>query len=70
MLQQVSKNNPVSIGNIEGYKYNYTNECLSKTQIAFAKDTRGFVISYYLGDTDQSKDNDVINIMVNSLKIN
>jgi hypothetical protein len=66
-----SKSIPVSIGNLNGLKYNITfsENSLTQTQIVFIKDSKAFVIGYNLGETEQSKNIDDINLMINSFKM-
>ena len=66
-----SESIPVSIGDLNGYKYNLTfpEYSYNQTQIVFLKDSKGFTIAYNLGETEQSKHIDDINLMINSLKI-
>ncbi|HSF51411.1 MAG TPA: hypothetical protein VLA74_11675 [Nitrososphaeraceae archaeon] len=67
----LSKSIPVSIGNLNGLKYNLTfpDNSFTQTQIAFVKDSKAFIIFYNLGETEQSKHIDDINLIINSFKI-
>jgi hypothetical protein len=62
---------PVSIDNLNGYKYNITQsyDPFTQTQIVFIKELKGFTIMYNLGETEQSKNIEDINLIVNSFKI-
>jgi hypothetical protein len=65
----MSKSIPISIGNLNGFKYNITSPTgLTQTQMYFVKGLKGFVIAHNLGKTAQSKDLADINSMFNSLK--
>jgi hypothetical protein len=67
----LSESIPISIGEVNGYKYNITvpENSYNQTQILFVKDSKGFVIAFNLGETEQSKNIEDINLIVNSFKI-
>ena len=62
---------PISIGNLNGHKYDLTfpETSITQTQMGFVKDSKGFLIFYNLGETEQSKNIEDINLMINSFKI-
>jgi|SRR6478672_956852 len=71
MGAQIKNKNPYLIDNIWGYKYNITMaDGFTQTQVLFTIGSKGFVINYYLGDTDQSKDSDAIKIILDSIMLN
>jgi len=76
--QKVSMSDPVpvSIGSLDGYKYNITksdetfpNGVFVQTQVVFIKDSKLFIIAYSLAEKDTTKVSD-IDSMLNSFQIN
>ncbi len=70
----MSKNIPISVGSLEGYKYNVTipvpDGIFEQTQIVFTKGSKVFIIAYNLGQTDVAKDLGDIQQMIDSFEIN
>jgi len=67
---------PVSIGSLDGYKYNITksdetfpNGVFVQTQVVFIKNSKLFIIAYSLAETDTAKVSD-IESMLDSFQIN
>ena len=60
---------PISIGNLNGFKYNVTSPIdVNQTHMLFIRGSNGFVIGYYSGKTEQAKDLTDIKSMINSIK--
>jgi tetratricopeptide (TPR) repeat protein len=73
----VSESIPVSIGSLDGLKYNVTvsddtspDGVYVSTQLVFVKNSKAFVITYNLGETERAKDLRDIESMIDSFEIN
>lgn len=73
----VSDSIPISIGNLDGYKYNATlsDDTIStgdfvQTHIVFVKNSKGFLIAYNPGATDIAQDIEDIESMIESFEMN
>jgi hypothetical protein len=67
---------PVSIGTLTGYQYNvtipeetFTDGFYTQTQILFVNDSKAFIMTYNLGETDKSKDLADIKSILDSFNI-
>ncbi len=60
---------PVSIGSLTGYQYNFTDGFYTQTQILFVNDSKAFIMTYNLGETDKSKDLADIKSILDSFNI-
>ena len=68
LSMSVSKDTPISIGNLNGVKYNIIlPNGISETQMLFTKGSNGIIITYIKGITGQSKSFANINSIINSL---